>query len=257
MKLPQLLLLVITFAFAFSGTALAADAEFETLLKKGEYHASRYEEEAALKNFLAAEKLRPENAGLLTAISKEYRHLMSEAKSKKAKLAYGQTALSYAERAAAAGPRDSHAQLATGITLGKLVPFLSNKEKLAASKRIKSSADRAIAINPKNDTAWFVLGRWNQGFAGMSAAKRKLGSMFMGDIPKTTFADAAACFRRAVQLAPNRPMHHIELGSAYEGMGKAAQAKRSIKHGLSLPETEKDDPTTKAEGREILRKMGS
>ena len=255
MKFPLIRLLLITLIFVGPPAAFADD--FASLYNKGEYHASRYEEEAALKNFLAAEKLQPENAKLLTAISKEYRHLMSDASGKKKKLAYAKTALGYAERAAAAGPKDSNAQLATGITLGKMVPFLGNKEKLAASKRIKSSADRAIALNPRNDTAWFVLGRWNLGFAGMSAAKRKIGSMLMGSIPKTTYADAAACFRRAVQLAPNRPMHHLELGASYEGMGKDAEAKRSINHGLSLPETEKDDPANKAAGRKLLKSMGN
>ena len=79
-----------------------------------------------------------------------------------------------------------------------------------------------------------------------------VGGLVHGNIPESTYENAATCFRKAIELNPQRLMHHIELGCTYCEMGKAAEAKKLIKKGLSMRETEKDDPETKRRGRKVL-----
>jgi hypothetical protein len=50
-------------------------------------------------------------------------------------------------------------------------------------------------------------------------------------------------------------MHYIELGLVYAQMGRTDDARRSISAGLSMPNTEKDDPEIKRQGREVLAKL--
>jgi hypothetical protein len=50
-------------------------------------------------------------------------------------------------------------------------------------------------------------------------------------------------------------MHQVELGRAYAQMGKIAEAKRYLTRGLSMPNTDKDDPEVKERGREVLAKL--
>ena len=52
----------------------------------------------------------------LVRISREYRHLMSEATQPQDKLSLGSTAVGYANRAVALQPNDSEAQLAVAIS---------------------------------------------------------------------------------------------------------------------------------------------
>ena len=50
-------------------------------------------------------------------------------------------------------------------------------------------------------------------------------------------------------------MHYIELGLVYAQMGRTEDARRSISTGLSMPNTEKDDPDVKCQGQEVLAKL--
>ena len=47
----------------------------------------------------------------------------------------------------------------------------------------------------------------------------------------------------------------FELGRTYAVMGKTAEARKFINQGLAMLDTEKDDPETKRQGREILQQL--
>ena len=69
------------------------------------------------------------------------------------------------------------------------------------------------------------------------------------------YEDAVRCFEKAIELNPRRLMHYIELGRTCAVMDKTAEARKFINKGLALPDTEKDDPETKRQGREILLQL--
>ena len=161
----------------------------------------------------------------------------------------------YRSKAAALAPNDSEAQLSPAISYGKLVPLQGIKEQTEAARRIKEAADKAIRLNPHNDLAWDVLGRWNKVLADVNGIKRALGSLLYGELPKGSNADAVLCFQKAIEINPKRLMHYIELGQTYAQMGKTADARRLIAKGLAMPDVEKDDPEIKRRGRETLAKL--
>jgi uncharacterized protein HemY len=180
---------------------------------------------------------------------------MSDASNPAEKLRLGVTAVDYAKRAAALGPEDSDAHLAVAISYGKLQPEESSAQKLETSRIIKAEAEEALKLNPNNDLAWHVMGRWNMGFAEITGVKRALGELMYGKMPVTTYQEAARCFETAIALNPDRLMHYIELGRVYAQMGRVAEARQLIDKGLAMKETEKDDPETKRRGEEELAKL--
>jgi tetratricopeptide (TPR) repeat protein len=240
--------------FVFANSVCAAESA-EDLLEKGKVFEQKFEAKEALPLYLAAEKLEPQNCHILVRIARQYRYLMTDASAKDEKLRLGHLALDYSTRAAAAGPRDCDAQLATAITLGKMLPYLPAKEQVAASPKIKESADRAIELDPHNDTAWHILGRWNRVLADTNTLKRALANVLYGGLPKGSNEEAERDMKKALELNPNRLMHYIELGRIYAQMGKKDDAREFITKGLAMPDTEKDDPETKQRGRETLQKL--
>lgn len=222
---------------------------------KGDVAEVSLRADEALKNYLSAEKLEPDNVGLLVKIARQYRHLMTDAKAVPEKLRLGHLALDYGKKAAALGPNDSEAQLSTAITYGKMLPYQGKKEQVEASPRIKAAVDRAIKIDPRNDTAWHVLGRWHQALANVSVVKRAVGGVLYGKLPVGTHAQSIDCFEKAIAINPGRLRHYIEEGRTYAQMGDAAAARRFIQKGLAMPNEEKDDPEIKRQGREALAKL--
>ena len=137
-------LIAASLLFLLANACPGEDAD--ELMEKGKVFEQKFQASQALPLYLAAEKLEPKNPTILVHIARQYRYLMTDAPAKEEKLRFGHLALEYSARAAAAGPHDSDAQLATAITLGKMLPYLPAKEQIAASPKIKRSVDKALQL---------------------------------------------------------------------------------------------------------------
>jgi len=227
----------------------------DELVTQGAVFDRKLDAKEALTFYLPAEKLDPHNPHILVPIARQYRHLMTDASTKKEKLRLGYIAMDYSKRAGACAPHDAEAQLDLAITLGKMLPMMSAKEQVDASPRIKESVDKALALDPNNDTAWHILGRWNRVLAEVNNVKRALAGVLYGGLPTGSLLDAERAMQKAMELSPDRLMHYIELGRIYADMGRKDQAQFYINKGLAMPDAEKDDPETKQRGRETLEKL--
>ncbi len=238
---------------AFLAVASPALAQsFSSLVAKGDVADRSFKPAQALESYLPAEKMDPKNVPLLLKISRQYRHLMTDTGKNAKKVEYGRIALAYDSRVSKLAPRDSDAQLSEAITYGKLMPYLGKKEQVAASPVVKAAADRAVKLNPRNDTAWHVLGRWNQSLANVSGLKRALGGVLYGELPTGSYDESVRCFNKAIAIDSSRPRHYVELGHTYALADQPDNARKFLKKGLSLPSKEKDDPEIKALGQETL-----
>ena len=224
-------------------------------MAKGDVSDARYQPAKALESYLPAEKLDPKNVAILLRIARQYRHLMTDTGNVKEKLRLGGIALAYGNKAAALAPNNAEAQLSPAITYGKMLPYQGKKEQAAAAPRIKAAADRALKLDPRNDSAWHVLGRWHQSLANVTGVKRALGEIIYGSLPAGTNAESIACFEKAIKINPRRLRHYIEEGRTYAQMGDSATARRFLEKGMSMRNTEKDDPEMKVKGREALDKL--
>jgi Tfp pilus assembly protein PilF len=120
---------------------------------------------------------------------------------------------------------------------------------------VKDSIDKAIKLDPRNDLGWHVLGRWHERLAEINPVVRAMAQVAFGKLPDSTHEEAVTCFEKAIALNPNRLMHYVELGLVYAQMGRTDDARRLINTGLSMANTEKDDPEIKRQGREVLTKL--
>jgi tetratricopeptide (TPR) repeat protein len=234
--------------------AFAAESPYD-LIARGDAFDRKLQATEALQYYLPAEQLQPANVHVLVCIARQYRYLLADATTPEEKVRLGRIALGYSQRAAALAPKNAEAQLSIAISYGKMLPFLGTKEQIEASHYIKDSADRALELDPNNDLAWHVLGRWHRTLSDVNIVKRRLASLVYGQLPQTTTEEAVKCFEKAIEINPNRLIHYVELGRAYAQMGKTAEARRFIEKGLAMPNLEKDDPETKRRGRETLAKL--
>ncbi len=233
--------------------ASPARADFDELVKSGDVFDAKFQSEEALKYYLPAEKLEPKNADLLVKISRQYALRMNDLPKDADKIASCRTGLAYAERAAVTAPGECDPHLSVAICLGKLTPFLGNKERVEASRQIKISADKAVKFDPKNDYAWHILGRWHQALANVGGVTRMLASAIYGSLPDASNDTAVECFKKAMALNPNRLIHVVELGRTYAMMGRKVEAKKYLEMGLAMPNKDKDDADTKQRGRVSLK----
>src|SRR6187401_2903420 len=134
---------------ALVSTGIGAESA-EELIQKGDVFYAKFQAAEALKFYLPAEKLDPNNVRLLVRIAREYRHLMSDATNAGEKLQLGTSAVAHAQRAVILAPDDPEAQLALAISYGKILPLEGTKQQIAGSRLIKVAVDKVIALDPTN-----------------------------------------------------------------------------------------------------------
>lgn len=225
------------------------------LVAKGDALDRQLKTREALAVYLEAEKAGPPVSELLHKIAKQYAELMPETAAKAEKRRLGEQAVEYARRSVAADARSAKAQLSLAICFGRLAPLLDNRTKIEYSRLVKTHVDNALRLDPSDDYAWHVLGAWNYELANLNSVLRGIAGMIYGKLPSASNERAVECFTKAIELAPGRVSHHIELGRTYAAMGKEDLARTSLGRGLALPSREKDDEETKARGRAALQKL--
>lgn len=235
------------------GSSRAGSAD--ELIASGNVYDQKFQPCEALKYYLPAEKLEPDNVELILRIARQYRHLMQDATDQEEKIKLGCTARDYAERAVKLAPNDSEAYLSVAISNVKMTPMLGNKQKLEASRQVKAMAEKAIALDPKKDLAWHILGCWHQRLADVGIFTRAMAKVAYGGLPPATNDEALKCFQTAIKLNPDRLIHYIELGRTHAQMGQEDEARRYINKGLLMPDVGKDDPEAKRRGRETMEKL--
>lgn len=238
----------------FAGAVRGGD-DAASLIKQGDVFDRKVQPAEALILYHEAEKLRPDNVPLMLRIARQYRHRAAEESSTAEKIRLSETGKDYATRAVGLAPDESETHLSLAISHAKMLPLLGSKEKLEASKSVKIAVDKAISLDPGQDLAWHVLGRWHQRLAEVGAVKRAAARILYGEIPEGSSEEAVICFQKAIKLNPNRLSHYLELGMVYANMGKNAEARECLEKGLAMPNVDAGDPECKERARETLANL--
>jgi tetratricopeptide (TPR) repeat protein len=232
------------------GSAAAEPAD--AMIARGDACDARNANRDALEIYLEADRARPGDAEILRRISKQYAQMMSDTDSKARKRALGAAALDYGKRAKSAAPDNAQARLGLAICYGRIAFLQPARTQVEMSRLIKEEVDAALALDPGDDLAWHVLGRWNYELANFNPALKFLAQTIYGKFPGASNERAAECFEKALALNPQRVINHVELGRARLALGRRDEARAAFQAALKLPSREKDDDESKARARKAL-----
>jgi tetratricopeptide (TPR) repeat protein len=237
---------------AMTGGMAAGNANVAELVKQGDAFDAKLDNARALEIYLQAERLGAQDAETLYRIARQYALSMNDSKDEAKQRELGEKALGYAQRAVEADPTHAKSLLSVAICYGRLVRFAGAKTKVEYSRFIKEYAEKALESDPTDSYAYHVLGAWNYELAQMGALTRTFVKVVYGGIPAASNEEAERLFRKAVELAPQRVSHRVELGRTYLALGKKREAQTELRRALSLPDREKDDPESKKRAAEAL-----
>lgn len=128
---------------------------------------------------------------------------------------------------------------------------LRGKVNLADSVRIY--AEECIRINPKNDRAHHILGRWHYEVSKLGWLTRMLSRVIFGGTPKGSFDLAINYFNQAIEL-DNIAVHRYWLGMAYLESGQKEKALDEFRNLQELPLVQHNDQYFKDQAKKILSK---
>jgi len=236
--------------------AISASPEtVDELIARGDRLDLQNRNAQALPIYLEAEKLDPKNVEILRRIAKQYAQILADTSDAAEKKKLGESAVTYAKCAVAAAPENAKAHLALAICYGRASFMQSARERVETSRKIKDEVDASLKLDPADDYAWHVLGRWNYEMTNFSPALRFFAQAIYGKFPDASNERAIECFKKAIACGPPRVIHFAELGRTYAAVGEKNLARTEIQKALALPSKEKDDEETKRRARETLRTL--
>lgn len=248
-----LALLVLVGGVCFALSAAAGDLSLTNLLKEAELHDQKGETEAALKVYLEADKLAPGNAEILCGLAKQYCDAMHLVKDRAHARDCAAKALACALRSAKADPESAKAHVCVAVCLAKNFPYSDNQTKVDYSRQIKTEAEKAIALDPKFDLSYHMLGRWHCEVANMNIFMRAMVKIAYGGLPRASHEMAIQNFKKAIDLSPNRIIHHLQLAKMYHLTGKEKLMTDELKQCGILSPTDPDDRDAQNIAKKILQ----
>ena len=243
-------LIVLPLLFAIQ--VLAEDPRVTSLVRQGDTADQQGNTRSALSSFRAAEAIEPQNVGVLLRISKQYGDLIETTKPEENAKHIAELALDYGNRALALDRTNAKAHLNLAVSYGHLTDFVGNKTKLEYSKIIYDETVKSIDLDPTDDFAWHVLGRWHSGVANVNGMLKMLATLVYGGLPKASNEEAVRCFKKAIEIAPQRIMHHGELAQVYKFMGKTDLELQEWQNTLGIRALDSDDENYQKEARAAL-----
>ena len=221
-------------ALLLAGRALAEDPRVTALVVTGDAEDRAQHAAEALAAFQKAEMIEPKNAGVLLRIAKQFSDLGAAAKAADAAQGLGEKALDYARRAVDLDGKNAKAHLELAVCYGRLTDFAAHKTKLEYSRRMRAAVQRSLELDATDDFAWHVLGRWHGGVANVSVVMKALARLVYDGLPEASNDEAVRAFKKAIELAPQRIIHHAELAKVYAAMGRTELAAQEWQNVLGL-----------------------
>lgn len=158
-----------------------------------------------------------------------------------------------ARRAVQLEPGRAEGHLELAVALGRLALHEGGKQKVRLSRGIKEHADRALEIDPRQDRAHHVLGRWNRGIAQLNLLEKAAAQVVYGGLPEGASYDAAiAHLEKAIALRPDYANHHLELARTYLAIKLKQKARQELEKAMACPPTTPFDADYHREAKRLL-----
>lgn len=243
-KIVSTLLLIILWSTQAVGQLSKLEARADSLFDIGE-------EKKALTLYNKILKKNPKNFTALWRSSLLYARIGHRLEDEK-QADYYKKAKKRAQRALEVKPRNTHANYAMAVALGRMAQIAGAQERVAASRKIKKYARLAIKYDSTNADAWYLLGRWHYEVDNLSFAEQLAANLLFGGLPDASTKKAAKYIEKAIKLNPNDILYYYDLARAYAELGRTSAAIGVCRKALNMPTRSPSDPITKDKCRELI-----
>lgn len=247
-------------AFLFIVALLSSNLLFsqtvpDLISEADNYSIVSFENQKAFDKLLQAEKMEPNNYGVLWRISRSYvdigEHLPNKTDADKEKqLEYYQKAFDYADKAIKASPDSANGYVRRAIANGRVALFKGVWSAIDFVKQVKADCEKAISLDPNNATAYYVLGRTHMKLC----EKSKMIRWPLG-LGWANMEESLKYFDKSIALRPSFILYRLDAARAYNEEDNTAKAKELLISIAAISKQDEDDDQYKKEAKELLEKL--
>ncbi len=252
-----IIILSVCTGVAQTSTAAADNSDrVRALISEGdEFSTRKFDNLSALNRYEQAFALDRKNTEILWKLSRTYvdigEHLPAATdEQKKKQLETYEKALKYANDAIATDPGSSMGFTQRAIANGRIALFKGVWESLDLVKQIKVDLEKAIELNPKNDGAYYVLGRTHH----KVSEKPRIFRWPLG-LGWASKEEAIKNYEKAISIHPRFIMFRLDCARAYVEEDDYASARKHLAAIPTLETLDEDDDQFRKEATELLESI--
>ena len=206
-----------------AGVLFAQD--IESLLEQADKLELQGETESSIRTLKQADAASPENPQVEKRLSRLYARRIQDISDQAEKKADATLAVELGKKAVAGLPNDSEAHVGLAAAYGQLCWFVDDRTRVEYSKGIYQEVTKGLSLDPDSDYGHLILARWNFEMATLNPVLKGIAEFVYGQFPPASTQAAIAHFKKAIELAPERVIHHAEYAKALEALGEKEQAR--------------------------------
>jgi tetratricopeptide (TPR) repeat protein len=211
----------------------------------------------ALKHFEAALAAEPNNYEALYKAADAAVQAGQLATDQEAGRALYKKAEAYARRAVQVNPNDAEGHFQLARAIGRNAQTMGSRDRVKFGGVVRAEALEALRLDPKHDGALHVMGEWNAEVMRLSGIARFMAKNFLGGrvFDSANWDDAQRYLEEAVQIAPTRLVHRIDLAQVYVDRNNKAKAREQVDYILKAPVLEASDTKYKRDAEALQAKL--
>lgn len=242
--------------FLLNPTGATAELNFTNSLAQAALAERRGDFQAAQGIYRQEQMAEATNAAYLCILARCYCQLAYLTNNKAAQEDSVKGAVACSLQAVRVDSTNAEAHACLAVAYAKSCAFVDLKTQLAYSRVFKLEAERTIALDPRQDIAYYLLGRWNYAIANAGFLARTYVKLVYGALPEASYQAAIENFQKAMALAPDRIIHHAGLALAYEAAGEKMLALAELRRCQTLKPAGPEDEEAKREASKQLKRFG-
>jgi Tfp pilus assembly protein PilF len=231
---------------------------FGNLIKMGQKKNETGDTLSAVEIFTRAVERQPMNQFANIALSKSLSDRVFEPEIFKNRVkakALADEAVDRAQKAVEIDKNTCQAHVCLAVAYGRAQMFSNeNREKVELGKLLKESLDNALKIDPNDDMALHVMGRYEWSMANLNGITKMYVKMMYGALAPGSAENAEKLFKRCIELNPNRLIHKVELAKMLFDLKRYDEAHKLASEGRVLPMEDVNSEIERKNADEIIRK---
>ena len=216
-------------------------SDVESSLEQADKLELQGETESAIHVLKDADTAAPDNPQIDKRLSRLYARRIQEISDQTDKKTDATLAVELGKKAVAKLPDDAQAHVGLAAAYGQLCWFVDDKTRVEYSKAIYTEVNKGLALDPDSDYGHLVLARWNFEMATLNPLLKGIAELVYGQFPPASTQAAITHFKKAIELNPNRVIHHAEYAKALEALGEKDKAREEWAKVIDLKAVDAQD----------------
>jgi hypothetical protein len=235
MRLTQFLILLLAL-----GCRIDAQ-DLETSIQQADQMERSGHNDDEIRLLEQANASKPNDPQIEKRLARCYTRKVDDFADPETKRTFADKSLALAGDAAEKLRNDAEAHLGLAAAYGKLCELADQRKRFEYARQVYIEAQRGLSLDPDNDYGHLILALWNVELATTNPVLRMFGETAYGRLPTASTKEALSQFRRAIELAPERVIHHAEYAKALEVLGEKEASREQWAKLASLPAIDSQD----------------